>query len=169
MEETLTREFSKAARTLEEISIIQIDIDHFKEFNDGHGHAVGDSTLRAISELILSRFRGSDVPCRSGGEEFTLLLPNCSWENAHSRCVELQRLVSRLRISTPMSSSLLQPPTLSIGIATSPEHGSTSEELLRSADLALYAAKSTGRNKISRAIRVSEEIVPELSISSSWK
>jgi diguanylate cyclase (GGDEF)-like protein len=169
MEETLTREFSKAARTLEEISIIQMDIDHFKEFNDGHGHAVGDSTLRAISELILARFRGSDVPCRSGGEEFTLLLPNCSSENAHARCVELQQLVGQLRISTPMSTVPLRPPTLSIGIATSPEHGSTSEELLRSADLALYVAKSTGRNRITRAIPVSEEPSPELSIANGWK
>jgi len=169
MEETLTREFSKSARTLEEISIIQIDIDHFKDFNDGHGHAVGDSTLRAISELMLSRFRGSDVPCRSGGEEFTLLLPNCSWENAHSRSVELQQLVGRLRISTPMSTALLQPPTLSIGIATSPEHGSTSEELLRSADLALYAAKSAGRNRISRAIPVTDEIPPELLMANNRK
>jgi diguanylate cyclase (GGDEF)-like protein len=169
MEETLTREFSKAARTLEEISIIQIDIDHFKDFNDGHGHAVGDSTLRAIADLILSRFRGSDVPCRSGGEEFTLLLPKCSWENAHARCVELQHLVSRLRISTPMSNSLLQPPTLSIGIATSPEHGCTSEELLRSADLALYAAKSAGRNRISRAVPVTDEFPTELLVTNRRK
>lgn len=161
MEETLTREISKAARTLEEISVIQIDIDNFKDFNDGHGHAVGDSTLCAISEVILSRFRGSDVPCRSGGEEFTLVLPNCSWETAHSRCVELQQRVAKLRISTPMSRSPLLPPTLSIGIATSPEHGFTSKALLQSADLALYAAKSAGRNRISRAISVTDEVSPE--------
>jgi diguanylate cyclase (GGDEF)-like protein len=162
MEETLTREISKAARTLEQISVIQIDIDNFKDFNDDHGHAVGDSTLRAISEVILSKFRGSDVPCRSGGEEFTLLLPKCSWDDAYSRCLELQKLVAQLRISTPMSPLLLPPPTLSIGIATSPEHGFTNETLLRSADLALYAAKSGGRNRISRAIPITEEVPPEL-------
>jgi diguanylate cyclase (GGDEF)-like protein len=169
MEETLTREISKAARTLDEISVIQIDIDNFKDFNDEHGHAVGDSTLRAISEVILSKFRGSDVPCRSGGEEFTLLLPKCSWENAFSRCLELQQLVAQLRISTPMSPLLLQPPTLSIGVATSPEHGFTNETLLRSADLALYAAKSAGRNRISRAIPLNEEVPPELFMTNRRK
>ncbi|MGP8009372.1 MAG: diguanylate cyclase [Acidimicrobiales bacterium] len=169
MEETLTREISKAARTFDEISVIQIDLDYFKDFNDQNGHAVGDSTLRAISEVILSRFRGSDVPCRSGGEEFTLLLPKCSWEDAYTRCLELQQLVAQLRISTPMSPLLLQPPTLSIGIATSPEHGCTNETLLRSADLALYAAKSAGRNRITRAIPVSDEVPPELFIAKKRK
>ncbi len=162
MEETLTREISKSARTLDEISVIQIDVDNFKDFNDQHGHAVGDATLRAIAEVILSRFRGSDVPCRSGGEEFTLLLPKCSWEDAHTRCLELQRLVSQLRISTPLSPLLLKPPTLSIGIATSPEHGFTNDTLLRSADLALYASKSAGRNRISRAIPITDAMPPEL-------
>jgi diguanylate cyclase (GGDEF)-like protein len=169
MEETLTREISKAARTLDEISVIQIDVDNFKDFNDEHGHAVGDSTLRAISDVILSQFRDSDVPCRSGGEEFTLLLPKCSWDDAHARCVELQHHVAQLRISTPMSPLLLQPPTLSIGIATSPEHGFTNETLLRSADLALYAAKAAGRNRIARAIPVSEEVPPELFMANKRK
>jgi diguanylate cyclase (GGDEF)-like protein len=162
MEETLAREFSKSTRTLEEISVIQIDIDNFKDFNDGHGHAVGDSTLCAISEVILSLFRGSDVPCRTGGEEFTLLLPKCSWENAHARCEELQLRVAELRISTPVGRLPLHPPTLSIGIATSPEHGFTGEALLRSSDLALYAAKSAGRNRISRAIPVTEEVSKQM-------
>lgn len=160
LEETLAREISKTARSLEEISIIQIDIDNFKDFNDGHGHSVGDSALVAISEVILALFRGSDVPCRSGGEEFTVLLPNCSWEDASNRCKELQRRVAEIRISTPLSRTLLHPPTLSIGIATSPEHGFASDTLLRSADVALYAAKSGGRNRISRAIPVTEEWRP---------
>jgi diguanylate cyclase (GGDEF)-like protein len=167
MEETLAREISKSTRTLEEISVIQIDIDHFKDFNDGHGHAVGDSTLCAISEVILALFRGSDVPCRTGGEEFTLLLPNCSWENARVRCVELQQRVAQLRISTPASRSPLQPPTLSIGIATTPEHGSTSEDILRSADLALYTAKSAGRNRISRAESLIAEVLTEVLVAES--
>jgi diguanylate cyclase (GGDEF)-like protein len=162
LEETLVREISKSTRTLDEISVIQIDIDNFKDFNDGHGHAVGDLALIAISEVILSLFRGSDMPCRSGGEEFTLLLPSCSWDNARARCVELQQRVAELRIATPLSHSALRPPTLSIGIATSPEHGFTSETLLRSADLALYAAKTSGRNRISRAIPVADRVSAEM-------
>jgi diguanylate cyclase (GGDEF)-like protein len=154
LEETLVREISKSTRTLDEISVIQIDIDHFKDFNDGYGHAVGDLALVEIAGVINSLFRGSDMPCRSGGEEFTLLLPSCSWENARVRCEELQARVAELQLRTPMSRESLVPPTLSIGIATSPEHGFTGETLLRSADLALYAAKSGGRNQISRAIPV---------------
>ncbi len=156
LEEALVREISKATRTFEQISAIQIDIDSFKSFNDGYGHAVGDEVLVAIAEVILALFRGSDVPCRSGGEEFTVLLPNCSWGSAHERCVELQRRVADIRITTSQSRALLTPPTLSIGIATSPEHGLTSQALLRSADLALYASKSDGRNRISRALPETE-------------
>jgi diguanylate cyclase (GGDEF)-like protein len=162
MEETLSREISKAVRTLEEISIIQIDIDEFKSFNDSYGHAMGDAALIAISAVITSLFRDSDVPCRSGGEEFTVILPNCSWDNANTRCQALQRRVAELRISTPLSRSPLHPPTLSIGIATRPDHGFTSDTLLRSADLALYAAKAGGRNRISRALPIAEGASSEI-------
>jgi diguanylate cyclase (GGDEF)-like protein len=162
MEETLTREISKATRTRDEISVIEIDIDNFKAVNDEHGHAVGDSALTAIAGVILKLFRDSDVPCRSGGEEFTVVLPKCSWEDAFSRCQELQRRVAEVRISTPISRSPLRTPTLSIGIATSPEHGFTSETLLRSADLALYASKSGGRNRITRALPTIEKEPPEV-------
>lgn len=163
LEETLAREISKATRTRDEISVIQIDVDKFKDFNDNYGHAVGDTALVAISEVILSVFRGSDVPCRSGGEEFTVLLPKCSWENANSRCEELQRRVAELQISSPVNRLPLLPPTLSIGIATSPKHGFTSDALLRSADLALYASKNGGRNRISSALPTSDVEPPELS------
>ena len=162
LEETLSRELSRATRTLDEISVIQIDIDNFKDFNDGHGHAVGDLTLVAISEVILSLFRDSDIPCRSGGEEFTVLLPTCSWDDARARCVELQHRVSELRIATPVSRLPLRAPTLSIGIATSPEHGYTSDILLRSADLALYAAKAAGRNRIARALSIDTKFLSDV-------
>jgi diguanylate cyclase (GGDEF)-like protein len=81
--------------------------------------------------------------------------------------VELQQRVAQLRISTPASRSPLQPPTLSIGIATTPEHGSTSEDILRSADLALYTAKSAGRNRISRAESLIAEVLTEVLVAES--
>jgi diguanylate cyclase (GGDEF)-like protein len=99
---------------------------------------------------MLGLFRESDVPCRSGGEEFTLILPRCSWDIANIRAMELQTRVAAMAIATS-DSAPLTPPTLSIGIATSPEHGLSGEELLRGADMALYAAKSSGRNRIVRA------------------
>lgn len=155
MVETLTREMSITTRSHDQTSIIQMDVDHFKNFNDSYGHEVGDSVLRAVAEVMLKLFRDSDVPCRSGGEEFTLILPRCSWEIANVRAIELQSRLSEIVIPMPTNQTPPKPPTLSIGIATSPEHGITGEELLRGADKALYAAKAGGRNRIVAAEVVS--------------
>jgi diguanylate cyclase (GGDEF)-like protein len=154
MIETLQREMSITNRSNDQTSIIQIDIDYFKTFNDSFGHEVGDSVLRCVAEVMLGLFRESDVPCRSGGEEFTLILPRCSWEIANARAVELQVRVAEMKIPVPDHQAPLKPPTISIGIATSPEHGDTGDTLLRAADVALYSAKSTGRNRIVRAVPV---------------
>jgi diguanylate cyclase (GGDEF)-like protein len=151
MIETLHREMTITTRSHDEISIMQIDIDNFKEFNDSFGHDVGDAVLVAVADVMLSVFRESDVPCRSGGEEFTLILPRCSWEIANLRAIELQALVATIVIEVPENQVKPRAPTLSIGIATSPEHGMTGDVLLRAADAAMYCAKATGRNRIVRA------------------
>jgi diguanylate cyclase (GGDEF)-like protein len=154
MLETLNREMSINARNDEHTSIIQMDVDHFKLFNDSFGHEVGDSVLQAVADVMMRLFRDSDVPCRSGGEEFTMILPRCSWETANARAVELQTRVSRILIPAIDADVAPKPPTLSIGIATSPEHGLTSKDLLRAADKALYAAKAEGRDRIVKASQV---------------
>jgi diguanylate cyclase (GGDEF)-like protein len=151
MVETLDREMAITTRSHDQTSIIQVDIDHFKSFNDLYGHQVGDTVLRNVAAVMLGLFRESDVPCRSGGEEFTLILPRCSWEIANVRAIELQARVAAMAVPVTSHRPPLKPPTLSIGIATSPEHGVSGEELLRGADVALYAAKSSGRNRIVRA------------------
>jgi diguanylate cyclase (GGDEF)-like protein len=151
MIETLHREIAITTRNDDETSIMQIDIDYFKEFNDSFGHDVGDAVLEAVAGVMLGLFRESDVPCRSGGEEFTLILPRCSWEIAHQRATELQARVAQVVIAVPENQARPKPPTLSIGIATSPANGCTSDDLLRSADAAMYSAKSAGRNRIARA------------------
>jgi diguanylate cyclase (GGDEF)-like protein len=151
MIETLHREMAITKRSHDQTSIIQIDIDHFKRFNDSYGHEVGDSVLCSVADVMLGLFRESDVPCRSGGEEFTLILPRCSWDTANERAIELQRRVAVMNIKMPANHAPPRPPTLSIGIATSPENGLLGEELLRGADAALYLAKSAGRNRIVRA------------------
>jgi diguanylate cyclase (GGDEF)-like protein len=151
MAETLHREITMANRTDEPTSVIQIDIDHFKTFNDRFGHEMGDKVLCAVAEIMLGLFRESDVPCRSGGEEFTMILPRCTWDIANTRALELQAQVAVMAIRVAPDFELTIPPTLSIGIATSPEHGLTGEDLLRAADTALYAAKAAGRNRIVRA------------------
>jgi diguanylate cyclase (GGDEF)-like protein len=148
MIETLHREIAITTRSHEQTSVIQIDIDNFKDFNDSFGHETGDFVLRAVADVMFGLFRESDVPCRSGGEEFTLILPRCTWEVANDRATELQARVARLVIEVPENRQRPKPPTLSIGIATSPEHGLSSDELLRGADAAMYLAKNSGRNKI---------------------
>ena len=154
MVETLEREMAITTRSRDQTSIIQVDIDHFKDFNDLYGHEVGDAVLRAVADVMLGLFRESDVPCRSGGEEFTLILPRCSWEIAHTRALELQARVAAITIPVASHHAALTPPTLSIGIATSPQHGNSGDELLRGSDMALYAAKLSGRNRIMRAVVV---------------
>jgi diguanylate cyclase (GGDEF)-like protein len=151
MLDTLNREMSITGRGGESTSIIQLDVDHFKQFNDSFGHEVGDSVLQAVADVMLKLFRDSDVPCRSGGEEFTMILPRCSWETAYERSVELQIRVGRIQIPVGGTDAAPKPPTLSIGIATSPQHGLTSKDLLRAADKALYAAKAGGRDRIVKA------------------
>ncbi|MGH9171007.1 MAG: sensor domain-containing diguanylate cyclase [Acidimicrobiales bacterium] len=146
MEETLTREISRAQRNCEPVGVLQIDVDHFKPFNDSHGHEAGDSVLKALGGLFLSVFRGADVACRYGGEEFTVILPGSSLEATEARAIELSRLVAVTPI--PFRSIQLDPPTLSVGVAVFPAHDTTVPGLLRVADAALYAAKANGRDQI---------------------
>jgi diguanylate cyclase (GGDEF)-like protein len=164
MVETLEREMAITMRSHDQTSIIQVDIDHFKDFNDLYGHEVGDAVLRGVAGVMLGLFRESDVPCRSGGEEFTLILPRCSWDIANIRAMELQSRVAAITIPIASHHTPLTPPTLSIGIATSPEHGNSGEDLLRSADMALYAAKSSGRNRIVRAVVVPSALLSESAV-----
>ena len=151
MEETFHRELSRAARDHLEIGVMQIDIDFFKEFNDAHGHDVGDALLRAFADTLFALFRDSDVPCRYGGEEFTLILFNSSLDETETRARELQRHVLDLKVELDHGRTSPSPPTLSIGIASFPAHGNTAETLIRAADQALYVAKSRGRDTIVRA------------------
>jgi diguanylate cyclase (GGDEF)-like protein len=152
MEETLYRELSNAARRDEEVSILHMDIDHFKMFNDTYGHEIGDAVLRSVGDVLLSMFRDQDVPCRYGGEEFTVILPKCSMLDAERRARQLQDRVAELDIHVDGNQAMPTPPTLSIGIASSLEHGAAAAELLRAGDRALYAAKTAGRDRIVRAV-----------------
>jgi diguanylate cyclase (GGDEF)-like protein len=152
MEETFVRELSRAARDHVEIGVMQIDIDHFKPFNDTYGHDVGDVLLRAFANLLFAHFRDSDVPCRYGGEEFTLILINSSLDETEARARELQQSVLGLRLDVGHGVAAPAPPTQSIGVASYPAHGDTAETLIRAADQALYAAKSRGRDTIVRAV-----------------
>ena len=144
MLETCRREFQRAARAGQSVSILSIDVDHFKTFNDNHGHDAGDSVLRCVGETLRSVFREEDVPCRFGGEEFVVLLPGATPAVAARRAEELRSKIEA--ISVRYAEGILPKVTISIGVAAFPKSGSNPMEVLKVADEALYVAKAEGRN-----------------------
>jgi len=144
LDETLDRELARARREGYPIGVIMLDIDHFKRLNDTYGHQAGDEVLKALSKLFTEGMREGDIPCRYGGEEFTLVLPNASASIARERAEEWRLRFSEL--VTRFGRFDLKS-TISLGIAAYPEHGKTRDELIHSADAALYASKHAGRNQ----------------------
>lgn len=125
------------------------DLDHFKRYNDTQGHDAGDALLSAFGALLAQSCRGEDIPCRFGGEEFTLVLTDADHAHARERAEMIRKATSELVVH--YRAGTLPPATVSIGVATYPEHGDTPEALLRMADQALYRAKQLGRNVVASA------------------
>jgi len=146
MEEALKQHLSRVTRHLHPLGIIMIDIDHFKNFNDLHGHAAGDRILRELGKFLQSHIRGEDTACRYGGEEFILILPDVFLEAARNRAEQLRREAKELRVEDDGQS--YAGITLSMGVALYPLHGRTIENALRAADSALYRAKQEGRDQV---------------------
>jgi diguanylate cyclase (GGDEF)-like protein len=142
--ENLEREFSRALREDYPISIIMLDIDHFKNVNDTFGHSAGDEVLRAAGQIMLLYNRQSDIVARYGGEEFILMLPNMPLQTAISRAEELREMI--LSSQHKVGENTIQV-TASMGVAGFPEHGRVYEEVIQAADKALYVAKNSGRNR----------------------
>jgi diguanylate cyclase (GGDEF)-like protein/PAS domain S-box-containing protein len=141
MEETLIQEISRAVRNGHSLGVIMLDIDHFKKFNDTFGHLAGDSILSQLGQFLQTNIRLEDVACRYGGEEFLLIMPDISLETALRRADLLREGVLELGWQTEKI-------TISLGVAMYPQHGETMENLIRSADEALYQAKQNGRNRV---------------------
>jgi diguanylate cyclase (GGDEF)-like protein len=146
MEESLETEIHRAERKGHTIGVIMIDIDHFKAFNDGYGHAAGDEMLRSIGDLVQANLRAGDIACRYGGEELVLILPEAGVDVAAHRAEDM-RLRARA-LSVMYGEIKLPPVTLSLGVAVYPGHGLARDELLAAADGALYAAKQGGRDRV---------------------
>ena len=146
LEESLEREIHRARRNKAQMGIIMMDIDHFKPLNDTYGHEVGDEVLRVLGSFIQARIRGSDIPCRFGGEEFVLILPGASLETARQRAEELR--AGTEQISVKFGERAIGPVTASFGVAVFPDHGETRDSVLTVADSALYQAKKQGRNRV---------------------
>lgn len=146
MEENLQQIISNAERKNTQFGIVMLDIDHFKQFNDRHGHDAGDAILREIGQLLKNTMRGSDTACRYGGEEFVLIFPESTLAFVEKRCAELLKKIEALNIQ--YLGNPLGILTASIGIVIYPTHGTNVEVLIRAADTALYEAKASGRNQL---------------------
>lgn len=153
LDESLQREVTRCKRHGLPLAVLMLDVDHFKRFNDTHGHAAGDALLACIGQQLLTMGRNEDLACRYGGEEFTLVLPEASRENALRRADEIRAAIGGITIQHLRQT--LGPCTVSIGIAMSPENGQAPAELLAQADSALYRAKAQGRNRVVAAENVS--------------
>jgi diguanylate cyclase (GGDEF)-like protein len=144
MLETCRREFARAARTGQSVSVLSIDVDHFKKFNDNHGHDAGDTVLRAVADVMKTSFRDEDVPCRFGGEEFVVLLPGATAAIAVKKAEELRSKVEALVVRYVDGN--LPRVSISVGVAAFPYSGDNPQAVLKAADEALYRAKDGGRN-----------------------
>ena len=146
LEEALGRELSRAVRYQHQVVLIMLDIDEFKSYNDRIGHEAGDIVLRRLSEFLLENIRGGDIICRYGGDEIVLILPEVSLEDGRRRAEQLRQGVKKLEIT--VNGRLLNEFTISLGVASFPEHGLTAQSLLRAVDAALYQAKEYGRDYV---------------------
>ena len=146
LEETLEIEFARASRAKTPLSIMMIDVDHFKQFNDNFGHDAGDAVLKAVAQALNNGMRRGDITCRYGGEEFTIFAPGAALQDGERRADVLRQAVAGMSLAhngRPLGSI-----TCSFGVAAFPLHGATPAEVLQAADEALYRAKKAGRNRV---------------------
>jgi diguanylate cyclase (GGDEF)-like protein len=146
LEETMGREVPRARRLGESVGMIVLDLDHFKELNDTHGHDAGDHVLSRTGELLKHATRGGDIACRVGGEEFAIILPGASLEVARRRAEAIRTAFESTDFQ--FGGRLLGPLSLSAGVAALPPEAEDWVAALQRADRALYAAKQAGRNRV---------------------
>jgi diguanylate cyclase (GGDEF)-like protein len=146
-EESLVREIGRASRRSGNMSLMLIDVDHFKDVNDALGHPTGDRLLREIATVIAGSTRAEDVAARFGGDEFIVILSETRIANGLERAEEIARKVRSIAIVHPGNSG---GPSLSIGVSEFPGDGSDAASLIAAADEALYLAKQRGRDRVER-------------------
>ncbi len=146
MQITLDRELARASRSGTTLALSMLDVDHFKQFNDTHGHGAGDAMLQAIAGAFQRNVRTEDTVCRYGGEEFVIILPGVTPEIARIQAERIRDAVAELSI--PLDNGASGHATVSIGIAVFPSDAGDAGSLLRKADQALYRAKHNGRNQV---------------------
>ncbi|NDY91062.1 GGDEF domain-containing protein [Ideonella livida] len=147
--EQAERELATAQRHGFHLSVVLLDVDHFKAINDSYGHGVGDEALRAVASTLAAQIRTGDLAARYGGEEFVLLLGHCDAAQAFKSAERLREAVSQLRVADPLGGAFAL--TASLGVASTGQHGLELQHLLSVADAAMYRAKRTGRNRVAGA------------------
>ena len=143
LDEVLKREMARSSRNGAPLSVLILDLDHFKRINDTFGHEGGDAILRKVALTLREGIRSCDVACRMGGEEMVVLLPECDIENAVKRADALRMAIAAGDV---LHDGQRIGATASIGVASYPQHGGNLQVLIHAADLALYEAKHEGRN-----------------------
>ncbi|MGB9151764.1 MAG: GGDEF domain-containing protein [Alphaproteobacteria bacterium] len=143
----MDRVITEAREQKSVLSLVMVDIDHFKKFNDTHGHLIGDQVLRLVARTLIENLKGRDIIARYGGEEFVILLPQTRLQDAERVANQLRASLATKQIRKRNSQEILGAITISLGAAEFlPEEDS--ETLISRADAALYKAKQTGRNKV---------------------
>jgi two-component system, cell cycle response regulator len=146
LDEFLAREYSRAVRLTQPLAVVMVDIDHFKQFNDNWGHAIGDLVLAAVASTLAGGMRPYDLVARYGGEEFVLVMPQSPADVA---VVAAERLLQAIRVLKVQTAKGALSVTVSMGVAAWPDVAvESAAELLKHADGALYAAKQAGRDRV---------------------
>jgi diguanylate cyclase (GGDEF)-like protein len=151
-DESLQREVARAQRLGAPLSLLVLDVDHFKQVNDTYGHQTGDAVLREVADALVGNTKNYDVTARYGGDEFVVLLPGCHPDDAIRVAERVRRGIAREVDEAPV--------TISAGIATLPDNAVDAERLMAAADAALYEAKRTGRDRVSSSARNLEVVSP---------
>jgi diguanylate cyclase (GGDEF)-like protein len=150
-QEALSREISRSGRYDKPVSLVYLDIDHFKNFNDTYGHQVGDEVLKLVARTIRRNLRDSDLPCRYGGEELVAILPETDLEGAKAAGEKIRKAVEALNL--PVDGKIVKI-TISGGVSAFPTNAKDKASLIEAADEALYQAKEGGRNQVRESQRI---------------
>jgi two-component system cell cycle response regulator len=151
-DESLHRELARSQRLGTPLSLLVLDVDHFKQVNDTYGHQTGDNVLRSVANALVANTKNFDVAARYGGDEFVVLLPGCSREDALGVAQRVRNGIAQQVGDAPV--------TLSAGVASAPDNANDAERLMAAADAALYDAKRTGRDRVEASNRGREPAAP---------
>jgi two-component system cell cycle response regulator len=159
-DESLHREIARSQRLGTPLSLLVLDIDHFKQVNDTYGHQTGDSVLCEVASALVANTKNFDVPARYGGDEFVVLLPGCSRHDAMSVAERVRNGIAEQVGEAPV--------TISAGVASAPDNANDAERLMAAADAALYDAKRTGRDRVEASTRGRDGTASASSASLDW-